>query len=283
MKPANIITLVTEDSLQLDAILFGSPNAKVGFVFIHGLSSSAFSHTDILPGNDNYISLYINNRGHDELTGIKRMTPETEKGYDWFPGGSAHEVFTDCVRDIQAGVDYLKGLGVRQIYLVGHSTGCQKSVYYLAQPNKEGAVSGVILICPMSDYAYALHTEGLEKLATATRYAQKMVEQGKQSALIPEGIWQEPVDAQRFISLYTPDSAEEIFTYGQPDKAPTLLKKISIPLLVLIAENDEYADRSTSEIARWFEKHTNRSFTKMIKSSPHGLTGKAEDVLELIT
>lgn len=283
MIPAHIQTLITEDGLQLDAILFGEPNTEIGFVFVHGLSSSAFSHYDILPADSAHLSLSIHNRGHDEVTGIKRVNPNTKKGYEWYPGGKAHEIFTECVYDIQAGIDYLKTLGIKQLFLIGHSTGCQKSIYYLSRTGKQHEVSGAILICPMSDYAFALHSEDPQALARATRYARKMVENGKSSALLPSDVWPEVLDAQRFLSLYTPESVENIFTYAQPEVKPDLLQNITVPLLILIAENDEYADRPTSEIADWFTSRTYNATVHLIEGSLHGLTDKSDEVRNFIT
>jgi pimeloyl-ACP methyl ester carboxylesterase len=282
MEPCNIIKLLTQDSLQLDALLFGSIEAKVGFIFIHGLSSSAFSHNDILPRGDAYVSLFINTRGHDDLTSIKQKN-NTNKGYAWYPAGTAHEQFTDCIYDIQAAVDFLKEKGVEQVYLVGHSTGCQKSVYHLAQSDKSNQVDGVILICPMSDYAYAVKNEDPNKLNEAIRIAQEMVKKGKQNSLIPSDIWQRTLDAQRFLSLYTADSIEEIFTYGQANKTPELLQKVKQPKLILLADKDEYSDRPIIELAEWFKLNANNSSVKLIKDSVHSLTDKGEDVVALIS
>jgi pimeloyl-ACP methyl ester carboxylesterase len=282
MKSAAIVSLITKDSLKLDAIVFGPDQAAVGFVFVHGLGSSAFSHTDVLPEGEAYVSLYINNRGHDGVTAVKRLKPETEKGYEWFPAGKAHEVFEECVHDIQAGVDYLKERGITKIYLVGHSTGCQKSVYYLSQTDKND-IAGSILICPMSDYAAATKQDDPQKLAAAIKHAREMIKHGDSGELIPSTIWPDAIDAQRFLSLYTPDSVEEIFTYGQPGKKPQLLQKVTAPLLILLAENDEYADRPIVEIADWFKDNVGHASVELIPGSLHSLTGKDDQIQSQIS
>jgi pimeloyl-ACP methyl ester carboxylesterase len=281
MKPAHVVSLVTKDALKLSGLLFGPTEATVGFVFVHGLGSSVFSHNDVLPEGKSYVSLYINNRGHDKVASMKHVLPGTEKGYDWFPGGMAHEIFTDCVYDIQAGIEYLKDRGVEKIYLVGHSTGCQKSIFYLSR-HENHDISGTVLICPMSDYAAAKKLEDPQKLAVAVKYAHKVVERGKPGDLIPSDIWPEPIDAQRFLSLYTPDSIEEIFCYSQPNRKPDLLQQIDIPLLVLLAQKDEYAYRPIVEIAEWFRRSTHHSTVQLIPDSLHSLTGKDEQTRALI-
>ena len=45
-----------------------------------------------------------------------------------------------------------------------------------------------------------------------------MVKAGKAKELVPKEIWWQYLSAERLLSLYTPDSIEEIFSYAQPDK-----------------------------------------------------------------
>jgi pimeloyl-ACP methyl ester carboxylesterase len=145
MRQCYVVIIATPKQYLLDGLWFGEQKAKTGFIFIHGLSSSAFSHHEVLPVHDSAMALYFNNRGHDELTGIKKINEQNEKGYEYKPGGEAHEVFTDCADDIQGAVNFLTENGIKDIYLVGHSTGCQKSVYYLSRKSNQNFVKGVVL------------------------------------------------------------------------------------------------------------------------------------------
>jgi hypothetical protein len=60
-------------------------------------------------------------------------------------------------------------------------------------------------------------------------------------------------DAQRFLSLYTPDSAEEIFTYAQPAKRPKALHKLAVPVLVVLAGKEEHTKMPARRLAAWFD------------------------------
>lgn len=268
---------------MLDGLWFGGRKASTGFIFIHGLSSSVFAQQKTLKTDDSTIALYFNNRGHDELTGVKQLDEREEKGYKWKPGGQAHEVFTECVNDIQGAVDFLKENGVKNIFLVGHSTGCQKSIYYLSRKGKQEHIKGVVLLCPLSDYAAAMKSNP-KALKAATAYAHDLVKKGKGRGLIPKEVWPDDlVDAQRFLSLYSPDSEEEIFNYVRQQDEPETLLKVTIPMLVVLADRDEYGDRPMSEIAEWFKrKSTSSSLSTHIVSSPHNLTGKENEVSGLI-
>jgi chaperonin GroES len=61
--------------------------------------------------------------------------------------GETFEIFGDCVDDLQGVVNLAKDRGVKEIYIVGHSTGSQKNVYYLpkeaSKDKKEGIVEDV--------------------------------------------------------------------------------------------------------------------------------------------
>jgi pimeloyl-ACP methyl ester carboxylesterase len=286
MTQCAVVKLVTPKRYILNGLWFGPEKASRGFIFLHGLASSAFTHHDVLLPlvNSSTMALYFNNRGHDKISGIKHLNKRLKKGYDYGLGGEANEVFTDCDDDIQGAVNFLQGVGVKNIYLVGHSTGCQKAIYYLSRQGKQRYIKGVVLICPMSDYSYWVVSEKPETRKRAIEFAQKLVTAGKPHELLPVDVSPDLLDAQRYLSLNTADSEEEIFCYSQPNKLPLILQKVKIPILVIFAEKDEYGDRSAKQISKWFEKEScsKRLTVKIIKSAVHNLTGQETAAADLI-
>lgn len=262
------------DRYLLDGLVYGPTGGRRGFIWLHGLESSAFGKHGVLAPLTGPAAqaLYFNNRGHDTLTGIKQVD-DSAKGYRWASGGTAKELFTDCTDDIAGAVDALKARGAEEIILAGHSTGCQKAVYYLAQPEADPAVRGAVLICPLSDYTAAAHLSPADELERATTAARRLVADGKSMDLLPTDVWDETLSAQRFLSLYTPDSPEEIFTYGQPHKTPETLRSVHVPQLVILAGADEYADRPAAELADWFRSAVKQApvDTAVIEGSLHNL------------
>jgi pimeloyl-ACP methyl ester carboxylesterase len=270
-KPCHIVRIVTPKQYLLDGLWFGADHAKTAIVFVHGLGSSAFAHHDYLvplPGRGTAV-LYFSNRGHDGIAGVKRIKRGTKKGYIYEQAGMAHEIFTDCADDLQGAVNLLLTRGARRIFLVGHSTGCQKIAWYLSQRGSQRRIAGAVLLCPISDYASARH-ENEQKRAKAEAAARKLVRRNKPHELLPAALWRGPIDAQRFLSLYTPGSKEEIFTYAQPGKVPRRLQRLKTPLLVIFAGDDEYRDRETYEMAAWF-RHNLRSRSAEIEIIPGAL------------
>jgi pimeloyl-ACP methyl ester carboxylesterase len=210
----------------------------------------------------------FSNRGHDLVSRIPR-------GSKSLRGGAAHEVFTDCADDIQGAVSFAKKTGVREIYLVGHSTGCQKSVYWAYKKGR--GVRGIILLAPISDYSATVMLDGKEKIGRALRYAKRLLARGKKHELLPENVWHWNLlaDAQRFVRLYSGSGPEEIFTYWKERYVPKVLEKMRIPTLVLLAEKDEYGDRPAKRIGEWFTRHlrSRKSGVIIIPNAPHSFKG----------
>lgn len=261
MTPCFAFKIITPKKYILNGLWLGSKRPKRVIIWVHGLGSSMFSKLKIANElvDTNTAVVAFNNRGHDTIAHhVGKFFKKALRG------GAAHEVFTDCADDIQGAINFARRQGVKAIYLAGHSTGCQKSVYWAHKKGK--GVKGIILMAPMSDYAAEVKISGKAKIARALIHARKLVRSGYPHELIPEKIWPGSllVDAQRFISLYSGEGAEEIFTYWNSNKNPRTLKSVTIPLLVLLAEKDEYADRPAKQIATWFEKYLSKPRQRVI-------------------
>ncbi len=281
-----VVSIITPKKFQLDGLWFGGDKTTTGFIYLHGLTGSAFQLHDVLVPltNESTTALYLNNRGHNFIGKVKKIDNRSKKGFKSMALGVAHETFTDCVDDIQGVVNLLKRRGVNNIYLVGHSTGCQKSIYYLSRPGKQKLIKGVVLLCPLSDYAYTKKFEDPAKLKRAVEYAERLIKEDKSHELMPTDIWPELLDAQRFLSLNTQNSIEEIFTYSQPSKRPITLQKVKTPILMVLAGKDEFADRPARKIESWFKANSKSQTltTAIVSGSLHGLMGHENKVAELI-
>jgi alpha-beta hydrolase superfamily lysophospholipase len=131
------------------------------YIFIHGLTGNLFSRSDVAAelAQGDAACLLFNNRGHAYISPLRHA----DKKKTGSLGGTAHEVFADSRDDIAGAVHFAQTRGARRIVLVGHSTGCQKAVWYLAhKPAPE--VKGAVLLAPLSDYA------GIRKALTPARY-----------------------------------------------------------------------------------------------------------------
>ena len=275
------VRFVTPKGFQLDGLHFSARRAKRVIIFIHGLGGSMFWPSLVYKmAQKGTAVLTFNNRGHDKIAFVRQVLKNGKSKK--IRAGACHEVFTDCVDDIQGAVDFCHNQGYKEIFLVGHSTGCQKSVYYLSRLKDQKKIAGAVLLCPVSDYADAL-TYGKAVIAKAASLAHHLVHAGKEHQVLPSAIWSHQDDAQRFLSLFTPDSKEEIFCYATA-RRPLTLQKVSIPLLAVFAENDEYLDRPLSAIVGWFKQNVRApNFSiKTIKNANHGFHGREKPVLAVV-
>lgn len=286
-QPVRVINIVTPKKFILNGLWFGPESPLKIIIFIHGLGGNAFSsHKLITPLADNKTAVVtFSNRGHDQISSIKKIDERKKKGYSRITAGESMEIFTDCVDDIQGAVNYVLSVSpMASIYLAGHSTGCQKSAYYLSCPGKQKFMKGVVLLAPMSDYASLLKFDKNGNLKLVVNFAKNLVKKNQPQDLLPPEIWPDMVSAQRFLSLATPESKEEIFCYANPDKIPVTYRKIKIPVLVVLAQKDEYRDRPIKKTANWFEKNSGseKLSVEVISSAPHNFYKYETQVQSLI-
>ncbi len=137
----------------------------------------------------------------------------------------------------------------------------------------------------MSDYASVNMNLNEKRLwPRAVAAARSLVAKKTPHILLLDDKWVVLVDAQRFLSLYMPDSIEQsIFSYFDESKTPRALRAMRVPMLVLLAEKDEYADRPAQKIAAWFEKHTRAPLkTMVIPRVRHSFKGGEKEIGRVI-
>ncbi len=284
LTPCFLFDILTPKKFVLQGLWFGPEKPQRIIIFVHGLGSSAL-HTALARSfaDKDTAVITFNNRGHDTVSKLYKFDSKRNK-HRSLPAGKAHEVFTECVDDIEGAVEFARNNGVHSIYLAGHSTGCQKSMYYASRKNNQSKIAGIILLAPLSDYAIALFNDTDGVLAKATDVAHALVQKGRKHELLPASASVGVIDAQRFLSLNTANSAEEIFSYVQPKKNPRVFKSIKIPVLTVLGGADEYSDRPAQDISSWFTLHTQSShfMIKIISGASHGFTGKERAVSSVI-
>lgn len=282
MTPAYVVQFTTPKKYILNGPWFGPKKPKKVIILLHGLTGSAFSMrsaVDSIAGGTTAV-LAFNNRGFGQVNSIKRL--KGKKG-TYSIAGTAHEVFTDCADDIQGAVDLSKRSGAKKIYLLGHSTGCQKAIYW-ANKKRDLRVKGLFLLGPLSDYSGAVTEKGKAAIENGVAYAKRLIAAGKQHWLMPQHFSEWFVcDAQRYVSLYSPDSPEELFTYARPAVVPTAIRRVRMPTLVLLAGADEYGDKPAEEIAAWFDKNLkNKHKVVIVPKVGHSFKGAEKRVAKEI-
>jgi pimeloyl-ACP methyl ester carboxylesterase len=167
--------------------------------------------------------------------------------------------------------------GYRRVILAGHSTGANKALHYAARV-RDRRVAGLILLGPISDVAGERKRIGRRELARRVRVAKRIARRDP-SALVPRafGFY----SARRFISLYRPGGAEDVFPYYRPEARWAALRRVRVPVAAIIGSRDEFLDRGAGEVIAAFERHATRadSFAGIIvPRARHGFRGH-EDAL----
>lgn len=274
----------TNDGLLHQGIVaFPETPGKRAIVFVHGLTSTYY-------GNRLFINALakqstekgiafgsFNNRGHDMITGIRRVDPKEPKGYGHVMGGAGYEHFEESELDIDAAVSFFVDRGYTEIVIVGHSTGANKASYYAGRVKKQELI-GVVLLCPMSDRLgpFPERDRLIEEM-------NKRIEKGEGEKAI-NGISFFPMTPKRFVSLFSAHTPEDQFDYGDPEPRMPEYSNIQKSLFVLFAGNDENADRPISEIKKVFDaKAKSRTYTSaVIPTAFHNFVGLEHDVAHTV-
>jgi pimeloyl-ACP methyl ester carboxylesterase len=271
--PITLVRIRTRDGLWLDGVI-AEPRRRrrAALVWVHGLGSVFSSGQPLIRALSTRLTgagiayLKLNNRGHDVVARAGRRL-----------AGAAFERFGESVRDIRAMILLARSAGYRTVILAGHSTGANKVLHYLAR-GRDPRVRGLVLLGPVSDIAGEMKRIGARELRRRVAVAERIARRDP-DALVPRafGLW----SARRYLSLYRPGEAEDVFPYYRANARWTALRRVRVPVAVIVGSRDEYLDRSPAELVAAFARNASgaRSFTGLvIPGARHGFQDH-EDVL----
>jgi pimeloyl-ACP methyl ester carboxylesterase len=263
--PVSLVRVRTRDGVWLDgAITEPTRRRHAALIWVHGLGSAFASGQPLMRALSARLNaaglayLKFNNRGHDTVArGGRRLA------------GAAFERFGESVEDLRAMIALARRAGYGKVILAGHSTGANKVIHYVARV-RDRRVSGVILLGPVSDIAGEMKRIGRRELRRRVAVAARIARRDP-DALVPRafGFW----SARRYISLYRPAEAEDVFPYYRPDARWVALRRVRAPLAVVLGSRDDYLDRRPAEVMEAFERNATRarSFTGIvIPGAGHG-------------
>jgi pimeloyl-ACP methyl ester carboxylesterase len=171
-----------------------------------------------------------------------------------------NERFEDCLEDIQAAIDFGRRNGYRRFILAGHSTGCQKIVFFQARRQCRD-VKGLILLAPGDDYAIARREAG-NRFAHLVQTARARVEAGRGDEVMrPKACL--GFTARRYLSIADPARSEaKVFNY---DGRLYHFRHVRAPMLLLFGSEEQYACLPVPEMhARLRAAHRSARFNDFI-------------------
>ena len=280
MIPLSLAQITTRDGLILDGIVI-EPRKKsdTALIWIHGLGSNFSRGRQLIRElsraclRNGMAYLKFNTRGHDI---VNRNAPR-RKGLQ----GSGLERFEDCVYDVRAMILCAHARGYQKIIIAGHSTGANKALYYLYK-TEDRSVKGLMLLGPVNDIAAGRKKFGAAGLRRGVALAGKLARKNP-DALMPAayGI----SSAARFLSMFRPGGAEDVFPYLNPAARWKELKSIRIPIAVVFGSRDAYLDRPAQKIIHLFRANAPlaKAFSGVIiKGANHGFKRKEKELARAI-
>ena len=278
------LRLTAEDKLILQGIIYTpEQKTKKAYLHIHGMAGNFYENRflDFMTEGlmlIGYAFMSINTRGHDMIADFALAEPEEK----YKRIGNSYEKFEECLLDIKPAIDYLEKEGYSEIVLCGHSLGCSKVAYYLAQ-TQDVRIQKLILMSP-SDMVQLFEAESNHLILT--EQANKMISEGKGAEFIPVKIWDwYYLSASTFLDFSTRDFPIDVFNTYDKDKL-SLLNKIKIPVLAFFGENDDaaglYSKQETLDIIKKKTSNAQRFDTVIIKGASHGYFNREKEMTQEI-
>lgn len=221
---------------MLDGFYRAAPkkNEQV-LIFVHGMGSNFYrsalkkAFLEVAPARGLGI-LSFNNRGAER--------------------GTEDEKFSTCLPDLDAAAEFARRHGYRQMVFAGHSTGCQKIVFWQAK-RQHPAVAGLVLLAPADDFAVSKRDLG-KRFETKVAWAKKQVAAGRPDAPV-SGLY-ERFTASRFLSVADVRHAEaNVFRYAG---ALTQFRRVKCPVLAIFGEEEEFAEIPPAEMLAILRRKT---------------------------
>ncbi|MFU2053183.1 alpha/beta hydrolase [Bordetella hinzii] len=210
---------------------------------LHGLSGNLGTSfvVDFLsaPELEGVHLLTVESSAHGNIAMARRGDPPR-----YSLGGSAFEIFDECIGDLAAWVDYAASKTRGPIILLGHSLGAAKVVRYQAE-TADPRVRGLVLAsaADLKGAFWAMHGD-----ASATRFmdeARAMLRRGEGRALMGEdcvvGLLKQRISAATFIDRFEDGKPSDVFDFfGRGSiRAFDDLAKVTLPLLALYGSSGE--------------------------------------------
>ena len=273
--PVSLVRVRTRDGVWLDGVIAEPKRRRdVALVWVHGLGSVFSSGQPLIRALSARLNalgiayLKLHNRGHATVArGGRRLA------------GAAFERFGESVEDIRTAIALARGAGYERVILAGHSTGANKVLHYAARA-RDRRVIGLMLLGPVSDVAAEMKRIGRRELRRRVAVAERIARRDP-NAFVPRafGFW----SARRYLSLYRPGGAEDVFPYYRPRAQWTALRRVRLPIAAIVGGRDEYLDRPAEALIEAFARNATRapSFRGIvIPGARHGFQNREGDLVD---
>lgn len=248
-----IARFMAQDNIRLNGMLFSRPGSgKTCVIFIHGMKSTFINNISLAlaAGLDKRFAFFsFSNRGHDAVFSASRFVGNRRKR---IAAGTNFEKFEDCIYDIGGAIDAMRSIGYRRFVLVGHSTGCQKVIYYQYK-KRDRRVAAIVLVGPADDYSLFRNDLG-RRHGAVLKACRKLMRSGIADEIPDKEVG---FSAQRLDSVLNLDRPEaRIFDYNGGMKE---FGSIKTPILAIFGSEEQYKTMKISRYLEILDKKSNSS------------------------
>ena len=237
-----LINVRNIDNVELDGYFFDA-NSQTCILHIPGFGG-AFDRLPEVMGE------YFQSRGISYLCGLTQGAYHNHEYKKYNSdgsvsvklGGSMYEDFDESKDDIEAFVLYLKNLGYKEIYILGHSLGCNKVLYYSKEYNSN-LIKGIILLAPQ-DFSQMVSIPIHKEMLIEAELNMKSGEPYK--ILTQKFLGFAPMSSQTFYKFATGKNQHN-FNYTNTDDNFETLLAIDKPILFIMGDKDPAFEKNKEE------------------------------------
>ena len=271
------------DGVKLKGIVYKS-QSKTQKILIstHGMATNCIKERDEKIAEKvnelNIDFLAFNNRGHDLTNYIKKENKEKEE-----LAGTAYEEISECYEDILGAINYAMQNNYNEIYLMGHSLGCTKTIYtynkLLEEKQEEilNKIKGIILLS-LVDIPLAIQVYLKENFSAMVTYAKNMKKEGMENILMPEESFIHPISVKSFLRYSIDNKDIDFARFSDKNYNYEKLNNIKVPLFMRWGNDRELIIQKADELCNMLKEKINNESLDIgfIDGANHSYSGKEE-------
>lgn len=283
--PYELIQVTTADQLQLAGLYQPGDTGKCATILIHGFTADFYSHAfyHAIAAQlkaQNQALILAQTRG----TGLHTEFIKSEGTGIYL--GSFYEKIEDAQLDISAFVEFLVSQGYERIILAGHSLGTIKVVRYLFEGAHKDKIAKLILLAPFDKNVFMAMKAG-DQWDKFLQIAKEKIDSDHGQAVVPVPEYEDfPMSYESFYSWYQHSELNEMWDFYRPEYKGEILRKISVPVQVILGEADEFTTyptyhESPESVLEFLSRTIPHCEAHLIRGASHTYRGHEDEVAQL--
>lgn len=271
------------DGVDLKGVMYKnqSKTNKV-LISIHGMATNCLKERDekiAEKANELNIDFFaFNNRGHDIVNYIKKENQEKQER-----AGTAYEEISESYNDIVGAINYVTSHGYEEIYIMGHSLGCTKTIYTynkLIEEKQEKTlerIKGIILLS-LVDIPLALQVYLKDDFPVMVTYAKNMKKEKMENQLMPEESFIHPTSVKTFLRYAIENKDIDFAKFSDKNYDYKEINNIKVPLFMRWGNDRELIIQKADELCKMVKEKIKNDKLDIgyIEGANHSYTGKEE-------